>query len=343
MHPCLDIPEIFRRICDEIRLRTTPPHPQSDLASLARTCRALSEIALDSLWYEIDGIGPLIRCMPRDLWEIDGDRRLFLRRPLKSSDIHIFNKYAQHVRSFQSHYSPWHDLPYRALPSYFCGRGSDRLLPKLEQLAWHVDNAEVFPHLGIFLSSALKTLSITFDVRHREQLSCLGTIPTYSPNISKLTIGLSHHTTFSFNNSLVEGFSDALQAWHNLSELEIFYAPLDGLLCAAQMPKLKRLSIHLAKISERSLSDLPNFPWDPPCPSQHYFPALKSLALSSIPSLTVATQFFKMLRSTKLSSLKLGFTAPNTLPDHFHTFFSILTEHCNPSSLRVFQFACWHP
>ncbi|KAF9445512.1 hypothetical protein P691DRAFT_263929 [Macrolepiota fuliginosa MF-IS2] len=99
MYPCLANPHIFRQICDEIRLGTEfgLPRPQYDLASLARTCRALSEIALDSLWYEIQGIGPFIRCMPSDLWERDGNRGLFLRRPLKSSDIHILGKYTHRM------------------------------------------------------------------------------------------------------------------------------------------------------------------------------------------------------------------------------------------------------
>ncbi|KAF9442864.1 hypothetical protein P691DRAFT_809976, partial [Macrolepiota fuliginosa MF-IS2] len=264
----------------------------------------------------------------------------FLRRPLKSSDIHILGKYTHRVRSFQPGYSLWDTLlAYRALSS--CSYG--HLLPKLERLVWRADNAEVFPYLRFFLSPTLKALSIAFDVHHREQLGFLGTIPMISPTISELRIIIVHYTIFSLNDRSIEGFSDALLAWHNLSELDIFGAPLEGLLCAAQMPNLKRLSIHLADISERSLPDLSQLRLNPPHASQPCYPALESLALLSIQSVAIAVQFFEMLQSAKLSSLELEFIAPDTTLDHFRNFFSILVQHCDPSSLKVFQFNCWDP
>ncbi|KAF9448669.1 hypothetical protein P691DRAFT_775253 [Macrolepiota fuliginosa MF-IS2] len=348
MHPCLAIPDIFRQICDVIRLRIIrTSHPQSDLASLARTCRTLSEIALDSLWYEIVGIGPLIRCMPRDLWEIDAEdqyqrSRPFLKRPLKYSDIHTLHKYTQRIRSFRPEYLTRGDSlvdAYRALSL----ASHDRLLPKLEQLAWHVDNAEIFPYIRFFFSPTLRVLDMTFDVHHSEQLGFLSAVPVLSPTIFKLKVALRDYTISSLNDPLVEGFSDALRAWHNLSDLKLYRVPLDGLMCAAQLPKLKRLSIHPAKISKELLPDLPNPLWDPPSASQLYYPALESLTLSCIPSVAIAVQFFEVLQSARLLSIELSFTAPSATLSHFHRFFSILAEHCSPSSLKVFQFTCRHP
>lgn len=40
------------------------------LASLARTAKIFLEPALDALWSRIPGIGPLLRLLPSDLWEI---------------------------------------------------------------------------------------------------------------------------------------------------------------------------------------------------------------------------------------------------------------------------------
>lgn len=53
-------PEIFQLICEQCTKGT--------LATLARTKRDLTEPVLDVLWHEISSIGPLIRCMPADLW-----------------------------------------------------------------------------------------------------------------------------------------------------------------------------------------------------------------------------------------------------------------------------------
>ena len=73
MHRCLLIPEIARLICSELR----NVGARKSLAALAQTCLAISEPALDSLWYEIHDIIPLVKCMPPDLWrlDIDGERK----------------------------------------------------------------------------------------------------------------------------------------------------------------------------------------------------------------------------------------------------------------------------
>jgi hypothetical protein len=55
---CADLVNLICRQCDK-----------ATLTSLARTKRNISEITLDVLWRSIPDIGPLIRCMPEDLWE----------------------------------------------------------------------------------------------------------------------------------------------------------------------------------------------------------------------------------------------------------------------------------
>lgn len=70
MHPCLSVPDIIHLICNEIRQQDR----RSDLASLARTCRAWSEIALENLWYKIDSMEPFIKCMPQGLWQDGQDQ-----------------------------------------------------------------------------------------------------------------------------------------------------------------------------------------------------------------------------------------------------------------------------
>lgn len=70
-HPKLDmhcrflIPEIVRLICAELGSTGA----KKTLAGLARTCLWFNEPALDSLWYELHDLTPLIKCMPPDLWQ----------------------------------------------------------------------------------------------------------------------------------------------------------------------------------------------------------------------------------------------------------------------------------
>lgn len=71
MHPCLLVDEIARKILDYA--------PKRDQFSLAITCKAFAEPALDTLWHEQRSLVPLIRCMPQDLWIIKGSIRRVTR------------------------------------------------------------------------------------------------------------------------------------------------------------------------------------------------------------------------------------------------------------------------
>jgi hypothetical protein len=67
MHRCLLIPEIVCLVCLELRNE----HPDASLAAFAQTCLVFSEPALNALWYELYDLQPLVKCMPRDLWEVE--------------------------------------------------------------------------------------------------------------------------------------------------------------------------------------------------------------------------------------------------------------------------------
>jgi len=68
MHRSLLISEVVANICYELAGYHHPICPGS-LAAFAATCRAMSEPALDVLWHAQSSLGPLLRCMPSDLWE----------------------------------------------------------------------------------------------------------------------------------------------------------------------------------------------------------------------------------------------------------------------------------
>lgn len=68
MHECLGISEILRLIFEAAY--NDNPHCESrdTLLSLAITCRAFQDVALDIIWHTQDTLVPLIKCMPADLW-----------------------------------------------------------------------------------------------------------------------------------------------------------------------------------------------------------------------------------------------------------------------------------
>jgi hypothetical protein len=55
---CSDLLELICQNCD-----------QDTLTRLSLTNRTISDEALHVLWSSIENFGPLIRCMPADLWE----------------------------------------------------------------------------------------------------------------------------------------------------------------------------------------------------------------------------------------------------------------------------------
>ena len=77
IHRALLVSEILCLIFDFIRLFDESPESEHKwdrdsgkrtLASLARTCRTLSEPALDALWMRLDNLDPLIKVLPRRMW-----------------------------------------------------------------------------------------------------------------------------------------------------------------------------------------------------------------------------------------------------------------------------------
>jgi hypothetical protein len=68
MHRCFLVPELVQLVCDEfledgVQARRT-------LIALALTCRLFHEPALDLLWRRVASLGPLVKCMPSDLWKV---------------------------------------------------------------------------------------------------------------------------------------------------------------------------------------------------------------------------------------------------------------------------------
>ncbi|OAX31743.1 hypothetical protein K503DRAFT_750464 [Rhizopogon vinicolor AM-OR11-026] len=47
------------------------PSRKKTLPALALTCKSFTRPALDALWKELDGLGPLVRCLPQSLWKLD--------------------------------------------------------------------------------------------------------------------------------------------------------------------------------------------------------------------------------------------------------------------------------
>ncbi|EIW86116.1 hypothetical protein CONPUDRAFT_148225 [Coniophora puteana RWD-64-598 SS2] len=127
MHHALQIEEIVENILwfagpRESSTSFRPPswddkgHPFKSLAVLARTCAALSELALDALWAHIDSIEPLLLSLPDALIEVQESgpiwHKSFAKAAVQSQRLENFLQVLQpHAQSaLEAHH---------AQPTYF--------------------------------------------------------------------------------------------------------------------------------------------------------------------------------------------------------------------------------
>lgn len=92
MHHCLYITEIIGKVVesladdyyaaslnDDSELYVSLPNYDeyaSALNALARMCKVFQEPALNALWWRQGSLGNLVRCMPKDLWEVTDNGEL---------------------------------------------------------------------------------------------------------------------------------------------------------------------------------------------------------------------------------------------------------------------------
>nr|GAT49633.1 predicted protein [Mycena chlorophos] len=261
MHQCWYISEVLERMCfylmlDESRTgRTT-------LAALARTCKAFADPAGEKLWYQLQKLEHLLRCLPQDCWEdfsfeIKAHGRTFtfntirFTRELTDADWKSVEKPRAWIREFL--HKSWYSnlsVPHAAMLDSIEGSLGQRLLPNLRVLHWappeHCNNTEfvrwvqllVGPHLTdltlqnpSFTSSTEAELLIDVDVPF-SRLKSLD-LDIQRANIPSL---LSVSSLFATNLSAIEELAlprVSATAWKHLASLPRLrklhlYAPQAG-------------------------------------------------------------------------------------------------------------------
>jgi hypothetical protein len=98
MHKCLETPDLLEMICKVLK----DDFGNHALSSLARTCRAFHEPALDILWNTLSSLVPLLKTFPPCLWnvaQVANGRTLFVRStlsicpnlPLRRMTVSVFS------------------------------------------------------------------------------------------------------------------------------------------------------------------------------------------------------------------------------------------------------------
>ncbi|KAH8119942.1 hypothetical protein DFH11DRAFT_19304 [Phellopilus nigrolimitatus] len=149
-------PEVARFLLDFI-LET--PGGRRTVSRISRTCKALSAIALNSLWRELDSILPLLSLMPGHLFKR-------ARRPGmgfdKAPQVGDWKRVLVHGERVQK--IAYNESVGNVHPSIFsvieeC-KTRDYILPNLKALHWKVESAEGLERSLLFLTPQLRCLSV---------------------------------------------------------------------------------------------------------------------------------------------------------------------------------------
>ncbi|KAH9919407.1 uncharacterized protein B0H18DRAFT_1027961 [Fomitopsis serialis] len=218
MHRTLAVPELVDLIAHELEaatrgnLRLGTPHLPTFLA-LALTSRTFLEPALDVIWRVQTGLGPLVRCLPEDLWtvsELDNESPargiLVLKEPKRRTvpqDWHRFDYHARRIRSIYHNTSagkptamhPAHIIS-RTLCAWLLSSRPSLLLPNLSYFRWDAEDPALAKDDGplhLLFGPRLSTLYIgnwSCDFPVSAAILALRHLPRCSPALEELDIGL---------------------------------------------------------------------------------------------------------------------------------------------------------
>ncbi|KAJ7461160.1 hypothetical protein FB451DRAFT_1371408 [Mycena latifolia] len=250
------------------------------LARLARTSKATSDLALDTLWRTLFSPSPILRLLPPDACELIRNTTHVLKRPLVEADFGVFDKYAHRVRTVDFSSFTTIRMGCDLFPSLKVHR--DPIFPRLLEMRWHP--SVKFNTVGAFhlLSRALpaERFSLTIwggDLTPSSQdaappdtlgVAALVTEPLSSwiPDVRALDLHTGLHY-LSAGNIL-----GGLQALTNLQHIAVNFALGPEILAhLARLPQL--LSLYLWEEDEKCTHALQQTLTD----YHQTFPALEKL------------------------------------------------------------------
>ncbi|EIW78123.1 hypothetical protein CONPUDRAFT_167198 [Coniophora puteana RWD-64-598 SS2] len=318
MHRCLLILEVISEIC----LYLSDQDSHRSLASLAQTCHALQDPALDHLWRTLVGFAPLVKCLPNDMWiEVDkgsGTKSLTISRPLRSAEWTRFRTYARRVHGLVHHDKIDPDSYTHIHSSVFIALGSPvipgPLFPELRCLVWNdIENEEAFRFLNVALGEKTQVVQIALPDPNKNSTSSTYSYSTKRPTITPalrflpsiarcaqlevLELGYPRFT--SQDNPYSDATTELVLQLQSLDDLSCGSLNEDALVHLGRLPSLTSLSFTLpaGNVAERLMG-------------QNMFPNLDSVDIQSGSSLDEACAFLAVLAKRPKS---LTFTVPKLI------------------------------
>ncbi|KAG8213543.1 hypothetical protein J3R82DRAFT_10188 [Butyriboletus roseoflavus] len=322
MHHALYIQEILLHIfghCCPTESHWTPNRLSftTDLAVLARTCRAFKEPALDVLWSELVDLSPLVRCLPGACQSLG--LSYSFKRQLNETEWETLRSYTRRV---------WHITGYSNLHGWLdsdnfiaiCNTPiMEPLFPNLRSLYWQGMAMIPVTHIAV---PSLTSLDLHFR-RVPVLNNFLDSVGELSPNITRFRI-------YVFQCQILhEAICSHICRWANLRVLDFH-----GVIVDATM--VSRLS-EISGLTYLSFTLIPGVTdWIPSSGSVSVFPRLMHLEMAS-ESLGPVTG---LLSCTQLPVLQNLVVVCPRCPSKevFRSYMTTVQNVCSPESLINFLF-----
>ncbi|KAF8066940.1 hypothetical protein FPV67DRAFT_1416743 [Lyophyllum atratum] len=332
VHRCLLVPDIIHLLCDTIVAARFGNSHLPTLAVLARTCRLFYEPALDRIWMNLDGIVPLIKCMPSDLWKLAPSvcrrPRIDLQRAITLSDLDRLLFHSRRVkglamREFNPGKGPM--VPAKTYEALKMAIGAEFLLPNVTRLQVECDQLGIsdyslFPYIDTFLSPRIISLTLILTGSGDTRLPLFTTLRQRYPSLEdfKLRGG-------ELPPQETHVLSDALLKWDRLRTLTI-----DGMTPIAFLHVIRLRNLHTLSIDLRAQPDLRLV-----IPKKtRGFPALISLRLVS--NLPTCIRLLQTISSRPLEHFDFE-NCNGSSAALWNQMIQALRTHCSHSSLRFLR------
>lgn len=340
MHRCLTIDEILTIIFQHAFI-ILKPEPKSrefrdrrTLARLARTSRYFLEPALNVLYYEINDLLWLIRCMPDGLWVVNGKQLVRLsvkkgltsainlknfqsfKRAMQQSDWDIFLRYSRRVRSLEFDRQCLSTTDVNVYLALACPPSPVVLFPRLVHFRCGESRTEAIPFLLHLLQPTVVHVDIDNLMSNPLTFCFLPLLPARCPRIKQVMA--FRNFVFQRGDRALETFSKVLCQLTELQALRCAELPEESVLHLSQLPNLKILRMDLRLISLDQLEA---------AFGRIRFPVLQQVLLSA-PSMSHSLRFLQFIQSTSVDTINLNVDDETCAAD-YKTMFT--TWAANPS------------
>ncbi|KAF8840567.1 hypothetical protein BDN67DRAFT_635932 [Paxillus ammoniavirescens] len=287
------------------------------------------------LWMTLQSFTVLVRCLPRDLWRIDVEKKLCLRRPMSLTDWEIFYKYSIRVRCVVSLVgleciagctSLGDDIIFA-----LCNPPTHRpFIPLLRELHWDKPSKPYASLLRSLLTPSLDSLSLkTFGCQLRSpEVPIMTSVGAACHSLR--TLRIPSHVPFSefLDTQGEKTLSEAVLHLHSLGSLVCPALDEDAIIHLSRLPLLSELSMELQP--DIKLSNLTFLA--PPA-----FGSINSLTLSATSLMTMTT----ILTPMRITPSQVSFIAAETpTVDAIRLFFLVLVNARGSERLSQVSLLC---